>query len=320
MGIALNILPFKSTRQERMPDDKPILDDGYCRVVNALAEGLASHPISSVQQRIVWAVIRMTYGWGKGKDVIAASQLAKITGMRRQVCSSALNELIEMGVIIREGGSRSAIKINTKTGQWKLEKKATKGLINERVNSNPDFCSVNSNSGHSMNSNSGHTKDKRNKDNNTTCYLSENPKPNLPAETKKPGAAIQNKSGTKFGYSVDLEIASFIANTINSKLGSDAPPKQDLAAWANTIRLMREKDNREPAAIRALFSWANQDPFWSANILSPEKLRKQWSALAVKRNSQRNGGGNETNRTSGSQSDERLTRQLTDIDYARENF
>ena len=32
------------------------------------------------------------------------------------------------------------------------------------------------------------------------------------------------------------------------------------------------------------------------------------------------GGGNEKNRTSGSNSDERLTRQLTDLEYARENF
>ena len=162
-----------------MPD-KPALHDGYCRVVNALAEGLASHPITSVQQRVLWAIIRMTYGWGKGKDVIAASQLAEITKMRRQVCSSALNELIGMGVVIREGGSRSPIKINTKIDEWVFPKKATKGLINERVNRNTDYCSVNSISGHPTNSNSGHTKDKRKTNRNTPYSLS-------PAGDEQPG-------------------------------------------------------------------------------------------------------------------------------------
>ena len=320
LAHSATVVPFKRLRQERMPDDKPILDDGYCRVVNVLAEGLAKSSLTSLEHRVVWSVIRLTYGWQKGKDRIAASQIAKATGLTRQKCSSTLSGLIERGVIIREGGSHSAIKINTKTEQWTTREKATKAPQKSKVNPISKNGSLNPITVTNTNPITVHTKDKRNKDNNTTCYPSENPELNLPAETQKPGAAIQNKSGTKFGYSVDLDIASFIANTVNAKLGSDAPPKQDLATWANTVRLMREKDSREPAAIRALFAWASQDPFWSASILSPEKLRKQWSALASKRNSQRNGGGNETNRTSGSNSDERLTRQLTDIDYARENF
>ena len=164
----------------RVSDDKPALADGYCRVVNALAEGLASHPLTSVQHRIVWAVVRMTYGWNKAKDRVAASQLAEITGMRRQHCSTALNELIDAGVIIREGSSRSAIKINTNINEWELKEKATKGLINERVNSSSELCSLNSNSVHSTNSNSVHTKDRKDIYRKTTSYSS-SPSENPPA-------------------------------------------------------------------------------------------------------------------------------------------
>jgi phage replication O-like protein O len=316
----MSVISISTARRQRMPDDKPELNDGYSRVVNVLAEGLASHPITSIQQRVLWAVIRMTYGWGKGKDVIAASQLAEITKMRRQVCSSALNELIEKGVIIREGGSRSPIKINTKIGEWSLPKKATKGLIKQRVTSKSNYCSLTSNSGHSTTSNSGHTKDKRNKDKNTTCFMEEVTPSELPATPLKPDAAIQNKSGNKYGHPIDLEVAELMARAIDANLGKDSPVNRDMADWANTIRLTREKDNREPAAIRALFAWANQDPFWSANIQSPKKLREKWSVLAAKRNSQRNGGDNGKNWAGGQQSDEKLTRQLTDLEYARENF
>jgi len=177
------VVSIDTARQERMSGDKPALNDGYCRVVNALAEGLASHPITSVQQRVLWAVIRMTYGWNKSKDRIAASQLATITGMRRQQCSTALNELIDAAIIIREGGSRSAIKINTKIDEWTFQKKATKGLINERVTSNHELCSVNSNSGHSVNSNSGHTKDRKDIYRNT-AYYSSSPSEDQPPESE----------------------------------------------------------------------------------------------------------------------------------------
>jgi hypothetical protein len=54
-------------------------------------------------------------------------------------------------------------------------------------------------------------------------------------------------------------------------------------AWANELRLIRERDGRTDAQIRELFTWANQDDFWRANILSPAKLRKQWDQLTIKR-------------------------------------
>lgn len=198
--MSAEVIPFQNPRQERMSDDKPSLNDGYCRVVNALAEGLASHPITSIQQRVVWAVIRMTYGWSKAKDRIAASQLAELTGLRRQQCSTALNQLIEAGVIIREGGSRSAVKLNTKTDEWTFEEKGTKGLIQERVNTNHDSCSVNSNCGHSTNSNSVHTKDKRQSYRNTSYSSSSQSEDQGPT----PGGKSQRKKPCPYQAIVDL--------------------------------------------------------------------------------------------------------------------
>lgn len=188
------VVSIETARQERMADDKPALNDGYCRVVNAVAEGLASHPLTSIQQRVLWGVIRFTYGWQRAKDRIAASQLAEFTGLRRQQCSTALNQLIDAGVIIREGGSRSAIKINTKISEWSFEKKATKGLIKERVNRKHELCSVSSNCGHSMTSNDGHTKDKRQTSSNPSDYLSpaaESEQPPAKPKTRKPPCPYQ---------------------------------------------------------------------------------------------------------------------------------
>ena len=59
--------------------------------------------------------------------------------------------------------------------------------------------------------------------------------------------------------------------------------RPNLDAWAKDIRLMRERDGKTDAEVRELFVWANRDPFWKSNILSPATLRKQWDKLAVKR-------------------------------------
>lgn len=51
--------------------------------------------------------------------------------------------------------------------------------------------------------------------------------------------------------------------------------------WVNDIRLMIERDEREPARIEAAIRWCQADPFWSANILSPKALRKQYDRMRL---------------------------------------
>jgi hypothetical protein len=56
----------------------------------------------------------------------------------------------------------------------------------------------------------------------------------------------------------------------------------DFAKWANTIRLMRERDGRTHDAIRHLFRLVQADEFWRTNVLSPDKLRSKWDDLRLK--------------------------------------
>ena len=61
--------------------------------------------------------------------------------------------------------------------------------------------------------------------------------------------------------------------------------KPNLAKWSNDVRLMRERDERTHERIRQIFDLAHADEFWSRNILSPSKLRKQFDTLAAKASS-----------------------------------
>lgn len=79
----------------------------------------------------------------------------------------------------------------------------------------------------------------------------------------------------------DLQTAEFIWNLIQDMQPDRRQPKLD--KWADSVRLMRERDNRTDDQIRELFTWCNRDPFWKTNILSPDKLRTQWDDLQLRR-------------------------------------
>lgn len=52
--------------------------------------------------------------------------------------------------------------------------------------------------------------------------------------------------------------------------------------WANSFRLMRERDGRSLEDIRAIMDFAFRDSFWSAVIQSAESLRKNYNQLRAK--------------------------------------
>ncbi|MGP4843340.1 replication protein [Marinobacter sp. 1Y8] len=310
------IIPFNPEHDM----DEPTLDDGYCRVVNALAEGLASHPLTATQQRVVWAVIRATYGWQKSKGIVTGSLLANITGIQRQRCAATVSELLEAGVLNRMGGSRSALKINTKTSAWSFPKKTVKGGINDRVSGTSYFSSVNGSSGHSVNGSSVQEKDKRHTDKNPSDSTSDKSSSKKRAPKIIEGAAIQNPSGAQHGFAVDVELSEMMARVIDDRLGQDAPANRNMTTWANQIRLIREQDNRTPEMISALFAFAMADEFWCGNIESPGALRRNWTKLAMKRKAKRDQEVSHAARSETGKPGSELDKHLSDPRYAVDNW
>ena len=78
----------------------------------------------------------------------------------------------------------------------------------------------------------------------------------------------------------DLEAAKQIyRHVIEAVPGTKTP---NFEKWADTIRLMRERDNLTYEEIWKVFSWANADSFWRTNIRSPDKLREKLPVLRAK--------------------------------------
>lgn len=102
-----------------------------------------------------------------------------------------------------------------------------------------------------------------------------------------PGKPDDGRTAPKFVYSTEeMQVAEHILAGVRRLAPNSKEP--NLARWANDVRLMRtDGPDRTLAGIAALFDWANHDAFWCKNILSPDRLRKQWDQLTVKRDAAR---------------------------------
>ncbi|EWG71762.1 putative uncharacterized protein YfdO [Enterobacter sp. DC1] len=121
---------------------------------------------------------------------------------------------------------------------------------------------------------------------NINNLSSENSDESSDARLKKflsahPEAAVYTPSGAKWGSAEDLETAKWISSRV--KLINPTCKAPDMTSWSNTVRLMRQIDNRSHQDICALYDWASKHHFWQTNILSPESLRKQWDKLTMQR-------------------------------------
>ena len=76
----------------------------------------------------------------------------------------------------------------------------------------------------------------------------------------------------------DVELARWMRDRLR-RTSSRPLRRVDVRAWADVIRLMRERDGFTAEQIREVFAWANDEPFWRPNIRSPRKLREKWDTL-----------------------------------------
>lgn len=248
-------------------------DEGYTRLANELYEELIGANLTRNQAKVAHAVCRKTYGFNKKMDRISDSQLSQLTRLPRQKVNKAKNELIQMKVLVRDG---MLIGPNKNLSEWSVPECHHDGVTVTKTVTKSVTKTVTA-----LSPKQGHTKDTITKD-NKYIYSSENSgeSSDAPSETVpaiRPGAAVQTPKGDKWGTADDLKAAQWIYAKVLTV--SPAAQQPRWPGWANDIRLMRSALNVTHREICEVFTWANTDPFWQTNILSPAKLRKQWATL-----------------------------------------
>ena len=87
----------------------PQLENGYTRIANEILDAFIGSKITIPAEvmRIVLFIIRKTYGYGKKEDIIALSQFALATGLKKPNIIRAVRKAIFMNLIIRTDNGRA---------------------------------------------------------------------------------------------------------------------------------------------------------------------------------------------------------------------
>lgn len=117
MGVVKKLSDYRPSLAvvERQVAD---LDDGYTRIANELLEAVMAADLTARQLKVVLALIRKTYGFGKKFDRITNTQIAMMTGIHHTHVCKAKNEMIAMNIIVTSG---QAIGINKVISEWNFE-------------------------------------------------------------------------------------------------------------------------------------------------------------------------------------------------------
>lgn len=92
---------------------------GFLKIYNYIAEAFAHINLSEYKMRLLWVIIRKTWGWNKDEDFISFTQFEKATGIDRGNAHPALLRLEEKKIIIiNREGHINKYRVNTNVNEW----------------------------------------------------------------------------------------------------------------------------------------------------------------------------------------------------------
>lgn len=142
MGV-VSLADYQRPQLEAVERRVADTDDGYTRIANELLEAVMSADLTARQLKVVLAIIRKTYGFGKKLDRITNTQIALMTGIHHTHVCTAKNEMIAMNIFTSQGNT---IGVNKVVSEWNfsisqasetLAKSANKTLANTANDHSP---------------------------------------------------------------------------------------------------------------------------------------------------------------------------------------
>ena len=94
--------------------------DRFVKVPTELIEAMYERKFTAGQYKALLYIIRKTYGWGKAKDVISITKMAKDTGMTKRAMLKVATKLEDFGIIEIErsaAGKPNTLRIKA-VNQW----------------------------------------------------------------------------------------------------------------------------------------------------------------------------------------------------------
>ncbi len=97
------------------------------------------------------------------------------------------------------------------------------------------------------------------------------------------------KNDKKYNYMSDsneYRLATYLFNYIRNNNPNAKEP--NLQKWSRHFDYILRIDKRDIEEVKAVIKWCQKNDFWYKNILSPDKLRKQYDRLLIEVNNPKN--------------------------------
>lgn len=270
-------------------------EDGFTKIANLLLEALAMARLNGVQKGICMFLFRRTYGWNRTADAISLGEFAEACGTSKPYASRQLNDLIKKNIVCRveyQPGKVPVYSFITSVDRWDagcidlqaLSQNAADGLYEC---AEADAKRLYDSATHTVQG--LHDCAIQGLYKSAIQGLHECAGVNQPADQILPGFEPFLKTERKTvkdrkeypPESIPYQLSELLLTKILEHLPGYKKP--DIQKWAKQMDALLRLDHRDPEEVKAVILFAQQDTFWQGNILSVEKLRKQYDQLNAKR-------------------------------------
>ena len=107
----------------------PAIKNGYTPIANVLVEVFSRTNITGEEWRVIWAVVRATWGWKEGRRrrdwvKLSYNEIAKYTGIKRPNCVRTVNTLVSKRILDK---TKDGLKLNQNYDRWLVSRKILGG-------------------------------------------------------------------------------------------------------------------------------------------------------------------------------------------------
>lgn len=98
----------------------PQKEDGFFPIANEIAEQMARTTLSAGESKILWAILRNSYGWQRKEVRMSYNGFARLTGLHRRNVQKVIVRLVDRNIITkREDGYINVYSFQKRYHQWK---------------------------------------------------------------------------------------------------------------------------------------------------------------------------------------------------------